>query len=109
VKIAVLTDPESATGYRLAGLEAAVAADSKEAGEALRRLILEDAYALIAVSEALLPDPHQVVRREMRGRHLPVLLTIPSLVSALKEEEEDAERYMRRMIIETMGYEIKAW
>jgi V/A-type H+-transporting ATPase subunit F len=107
VKIAILTDPESATGYRLAGLEVAVATDSREAREALSRFIEEDVYALIAVSEALLHDPYQAVRREMRGRHLPVLLTMPSLVSALKEEEEDEERYVRRMIIETLGYEIK--
>ena len=107
MKIAVLTDAESAGGYRLAGLEAAVAVDAKEAGEVLARLIQEDVYALIAVSEALLPDPYQAVAREMRGRHLPVLLTAPAAVSVLAEEAEDAERYMRRLIIETMGYEIK--
>jgi V/A-type H+-transporting ATPase subunit F len=109
VKIGILTDFESAAGYRLAGLEVAVAVDAKEAGEVLARLIREDTYAIIAVSEALLPDPYQAVRREMRGRHLPVLFTTPSLVSALAEEQENAEGYMRRLIIETMGYEIKAW
>jgi V/A-type H+-transporting ATPase subunit F len=108
VKIAVLTDPESAAGYRLAGLEPAVAVDSKEAAGVLARLIQDGSYALIAVSGGLLPDPYQAVRREMRGRHLPVLLTIPSLVSALTEEGEDAEKYIRRLIIETMGYDIKA-
>jgi len=107
VKIAVLTDHESAIGYRLAGLDVAVAGEAKEAGHALARLIREDTYALIVVSEALLPDPYQAVRREMRGRHLPVLLTTPSLVSALAEEGEDAEKYVRQLIIETMGYEIK--
>jgi V/A-type H+-transporting ATPase subunit F len=107
VKIGILTDPESAAGYRLAGLEVAVAMDAEEAGEVLARLIREDTYALIAVSEALLPDPHQAVRREMRSRHLPVLLTTPSLVSALAKGGEDAERYVRRLIIDTMGYEIK--
>jgi V/A-type H+-transporting ATPase subunit F len=109
VKIAILTDPESAAGYRLAGLEVAVAAGAEEAAEVLRRLLREETYALIAVSEALLPDPYQIVRREMRGRHLPVLLTTPSLVSAFAEEVLHAEKYMRQLIIETMGYEIKAF
>jgi V/A-type H+-transporting ATPase subunit F len=107
VKIAILTDPESAAGYRLAGLEVAVAADAKEAGDVLARLIRENTYALIAVSERLLPDPYQRVRREMRGRHVPVILTTLSLVSALTEEGEDPESYVRRLIVETMGYEIK--
>jgi V/A-type H+-transporting ATPase subunit F len=107
VKIAILTDPESAAGYRLAGLEVAVALDAKEAEEVLGRLIEGDTYALIGVSDALLPDPHRTVSREMRARHLPVLLTTPSLASALAEEGEDAEHYVRRLIIETMGYAIK--
>lgn len=107
MKIAILTDPESAAGYRLAGLEVAVALDAKEAEEVLGRLIEGDTYALIGVSDALLPDPHRTVSREMRARHLPVLLTTPSLASALAEEGEDAEHYVRRLIIETMGYAIK--
>lgn len=107
MKIAVLTDPESASGFRLAGMEAAVAEGSEQAQEALARMVREDRYALIAVDESLLPDPYQAVRREMRGRDLPVLLSAPSLSSAVAEEGEAAETYMRRLIIETMGYEIK--
>jgi V/A-type H+-transporting ATPase subunit F len=107
MKIGVLSDPESAAGYRLAGLHVAVATDATEAQEALARMVQEGTYALIAVSAALLPDPYQAVRREMRGRNLPVLLPAPSPLAAGAEEGEDAEAYMRRLIIATMGYEIK--
>ena len=107
MKIAVLTDPESAAGYRLAGLHVAVAADATEARKVLAGMIQEDAYILIAVSEALLPDPYQVVKREMRGRDLPVLLMVPSPFSAVTGREEDAEAYMRRLILSTIGHEIK--
>jgi len=107
MKIAVLTDPESAAGYRLAGLHVAVAADATEARKVLAGMIQEDAYILIAASEALLPDPYQVVKREMRGRDLPVLLATPSPFSAVTGREEDAEAYMRRLILSTMGHEIK--
>jgi V/A-type H+-transporting ATPase subunit F len=107
MKIAILTDPESAAGYRLAGLEVAVAEDTAEATERLASLVEEEAYALIAVDVALLQDPYQAVKRQMRGRDLPVLLPAPSILSALKEGGEEAEAYMRRLIIETMGYEIK--
>ena len=107
MKIAILTDPESAAGYRLAGLAVFVAADTTEAAERLANLVEEDAYALIAVDVALLQDPYEAVKRQMRGRDLPVLLPAPSIFSTLKEGGEDAEAYMRRLIIETMGYEIK--
>jgi V/A-type H+-transporting ATPase subunit F len=104
VKIAVLTDPESATGYRLAGLYTAVATDATEARKVLVRMIQQGDYILIGVSETLLPDLYQVVKREMRGRDLPILLSIPS---PLIIEGEEAEAYMRRLILSTMGHEIK--
>jgi len=107
MKIGVLTDPESAAGYRLAGLHVTVAVDATEAQKALARMIHEDTYALIAVSSGLLVDPYQAVRREMRSRTLPVLLSTPSPLAAGGGEGEDAEAYMRRLIIGAMGYEIK--
>jgi V/A-type H+-transporting ATPase subunit F len=107
MKIGVLTDPESAAGYRLAGLHVTAAVDAAEAQKALARMIQEDTYALIAVSSGLLPDPYQAVRREMCSRTLPVLFSTPSPVAAGTGEGEDAEAYVRRLIVATMGYEIK--
>jgi V/A-type H+/Na+-transporting ATPase subunit F len=106
VKIAVLTDPESAAGYRLAGLQVVVAPDPAAAREELGRLIQSDEYALIAVDSALVPDPYQAVKKEIRGRDLPVLLAVPPS-GAAAGAGEDAEGYIRRLLKETMGYEIK--
>ncbi len=107
MKIGVLTDSESAAGYRLAGLHVTVATDAAEARKVLARMIQEETYALIAVSSGLLAEPYQAVKREMHGRDLPVLLSAPSPVAAGTGEGEDAETYMRRLIVTTMGYEIK--
>jgi V/A-type H+-transporting ATPase subunit F len=107
MKIAVLTDPESVAGYRLAGLYVAVASDKEEARQVLARMIEEGSYALIAVNVALLPDSYQAVKREMRGRDLPILVSAPSPLAAAAGQGEDAETYMRRLIVATMGYEIK--
>ena len=107
MKIAVLTDPEAAAGYRLAGLEVAVAHDPAEAREVLARLVRSDDYALVAVNLTLVPDPYQAVKRELRGRALPVLLPLPSSGAGLAGAGEEAEAYLRRLIRKTMGYEIK--
>jgi V/A-type H+/Na+-transporting ATPase subunit F len=107
VKIAVLTDPESASGYRLGGLEVALAHDPAEAREVLARLIQSEAYALIIVNMTLLPDPYRAVKRERRGRDLPVLLAAPGQHAPGAVAGEDAEAYLRKLIKETMGYEIK--
>ncbi len=107
MKIAVLTDAESAAGYRLAGMQATVAADAEEARRVLAQMIQEGDYVLIGVSEVLLQDPYQAVRREMHGRDLPVLLAIASPLSGLTGREGDAEAFVRRLILSTIGHEIK--
>jgi V/A-type H+-transporting ATPase subunit F len=107
VKIVVLTDPESAAGYRLGGLEVALARDPAEAREVLVHLIQTEDYALIIVNMTLLPDPYQAAKRELRGRDLPILLAAPAHRAAVTVAGEDAEAYMRQLIRETMGYEIK--
>lgn len=106
MKIAVLTDPDSAAGYRLGGLEVALAHDGDEAREVLARLIQTDDYALIIVDMTLLHDPYQAAAKEMRHRDLPVLLAAPSHRGAIVAGE-DAEAYLRQMIKDTLGYEIK--
>jgi V/A-type H+-transporting ATPase subunit F len=107
LKIAVLTDCESAAGYRLAGLEVIIAEDATAAAKALVRMVQEDIYALIAVQATLMPDPYRSVKREMRGRNLPVLLTIASIDSSVAGRGEDAKAYLRRLIVDTIGYEIR--
>jgi V/A-type H+-transporting ATPase subunit F len=104
--IAVLADSESAAGYRLAGLRVTVAGDAAEARAALVRMVQEGAYALIAVSSALLPDPYQAVKREVQGKDLPLLLPVPSPIVAAGDGE-DAREYLRRLMIATMGYDLK--
>jgi V/A-type H+-transporting ATPase subunit F len=107
LKIAVLTDSESAAGYRLAGLEVIIAEDAAAAAKALVRLVQEDVYALVAVQATLIPDPYRSAKREMRGRDLPVLLPVPSIDSTVAGRGEDAKAYLRRLILETIGYEIR--
>ncbi len=107
MKIAALVDPESAAGYRLAGLHVAVAEDATAARAVLVRMIQENAYALIVVSSALLLDPFQAVKKEMQGRDHPLLLAVPSPGVAGAGEEEDARAYVRRLVIAAIGHEIK--
>ncbi|WP_457628637.1 V-type ATP synthase subunit F [Oceanithermus sp.] len=107
MKIAVLTDPETATGFRLGGLEVHTAQSEDEARERLAEMIETDDFALIAVDEGRLPEPYEAVERVMRGRDLPVLLPFTSLAQAFAAGEEDATDYMRRLVKSTIGYDIK--
>lgn len=105
-KMAVLTDAETATGFRLAGVEVLEADDAASATRALDAAIQAGGYGLVAVDQGLLPDPQKAVERTMRGRDLPVLLSMPSLAFAFAEDQ-DATAYMRRLVRETIGFDIK--
>ncbi len=105
MKIGVLTDAETASGYRLAGLEA-VTSSKEEAARTLAEMVQSNAYALIAVDESLLPDPNKAVERIMRGRSTPVLLSLPNLLEAFSGGG-DARAYMRQLVRQTIGFDIK--
>ncbi|RDI96576.1 V-type ATP synthase subunit F [Meiothermus sp. QL-1] len=105
MRIGVLTDAEVASGFRLVGLEAEVASP-EEAARKLVEMIQSGRYALIAVDERLLKDPNKAAERVMRGRSVPVLLSLPNLQDTLGGGG-DARAYMRRLVRDTIGFDVK--
>jgi V/A-type H+-transporting ATPase subunit F len=105
MRIAVIADPEAAQGFRLAGLEAHAARTPEEAKARLEELVEKGGYALVAVDQALLPEPERAVERLMRGKDLPVLLPIAGLKEAF--QNPNVEGYMRELVKRTIGFDIK--
>ncbi|UBV42448.1 V-type ATP synthase subunit F [Deinococcus taeanensis] len=105
-RVAVLTDAETATGYRLAGA-AVFEATPDTAVAALEQLITEGQYGLVAVDTGLIPDPATATARVMRGRTLPILLPVPSMSDAFSADTVDAKAYMGKLVRETIGFDIK--
>ena len=105
-KMIILTDSETATGFRLAGVEVREA-DSDNAQDALKDIITSDDYGLVAVDAGLIADPNASSERIMRGRDLPVLLSMPSLGAAFSESDDDAKAYMQNLVRSAIGFDIK--
>ena len=104
-RLIVMTDAETATGYRLAGVEVQEAVP-EEAAATLDRLIASDQFGLVVVDEGLIADPVKAAERIMRGRDLPVLLSVPSLGAAFGESD-DAVAYMKELVRSAIGFDIK--
>ena len=104
-RMLVLTDQETATGFRLAGVDVREA-DPEGAQTALEEIIESGDYNLVAVDESLIADPNRAAERVMRGRDLPVLLSMPSL-SAAFGEGDDATAYMKDLVRSAIGFDIK--
>ncbi len=101
-RVAVITDSETATGFRLAGAEVFEAETPQEAVRALREAVRAD-YGLVAVNEALLSGIEEEVRRVLRGRDLPVVVPFP----APRAQLESGEEYIARLVKEHIGFYVK--
>ncbi len=104
-KMLILTDSETATGFRLAGVEVREA-DNTTAQKALEETIQSDNYGLVVVDESLIVDPIKSSERAMRGRSLPVILPMQGLGTAFGESD-DAREYMKELVRRAIGFDIK--
>lgn len=100
--MAVITDPETATGFRLAGVEVREAASPQAALEQLRSLLPLD-YGLVAVNEDLLQGIDEERGRLLRGRELPIIVPFP----ASRAQLESGEAYIARLVKEHIGFYVK--
>jgi V/A-type H+/Na+-transporting ATPase subunit F len=104
-RMLVVTDSETAIGFRLAGVET-LETSAEAAVHDLETAIQSEGYGLIVVDEGLVPDPVRATERVMRGRDLPVLLPMPGL-SAAFDHEADATAYMKELVRSAIGFDIK--
>ncbi len=100
--IAVITDNETATGFRLAGVEVREAGTPEEALELIRQYATAG-YGLLAVSEDLLKGTDDARARLLRGRDLPMIVPLPPARAQL----ESGEAYIARLVKEHIGFAVK--
>ncbi len=101
-KVAVITDSETATGFRLAGVEVREASTPAEALDLIRQYTAAG-YGLLAVNEDLLQGTEEARARILRGRDLPVIVPVPPARAKL----ESGEAYIARLVKEHIGFAVK--
>lgn len=101
-RTAIITDAETATGFRLAGVEVREADSPQTALEHLRTLLSLD-YGLVAVNEDLLKGAEDALNRLMRDRELPIIVPFP----AARAQLETGEEYIARLVKEHIGFYVK--
>lgn len=101
-RLAVITDPETATGFRLAGVEVREADSPQAVLEHIKALLPLD-YGLVAVNEDLLAGTEDERARLLRDRDLPIILPFP----APRPQLESGEQYIARLVKEHIGFYVK--
>ncbi|HEY3318595.1 MAG TPA: V-type ATP synthase subunit F [Coriobacteriia bacterium] len=103
-KLVVLTDAESADGFRLAGVDVEVATSADEARRKLNSLVDDDNSGIIAVNESMMASIDERLQKKIDSIYRPIVVSLP-----LKEtlhEEEDHRAYLSRLIRRAIGFDI---
>jgi V/A-type H+-transporting ATPase subunit F len=101
-KVAVITDPETATGFRLAGVEVTEAATPVDALDRLRGYVAAG-YGLVAVNEDLLRGTDAERARILRRRDFPIVVSLPPA----RLGQESGEVYVQRLVKAHLGFAVK--
>jgi V/A-type H+-transporting ATPase subunit F len=100
----VITTPELASGFELAGVETFTAEDGQQAESILRRLLKERDASLIAIDERFMKDINPRLQRQLETSYQPVVMPIPGGAQAVPGEER--RRYIASLIRKAIGFHI---
>jgi V/A-type H+-transporting ATPase subunit F len=100
-KIVVVTDPDSAPGFRLAGADVIEASSLDEAKKIIPPLIYKDDTGIIAISEDLMPALDEKMQEKIGKTYRPIIIPIPSRIKGIERTS-----YIERMLQRAIGYNI---
>ena len=76
-KLVVLTDPDTADGFRLAGVDVEVVDSAREAREQLASLVDDDESGIIAVNERLMAAIDERLQKKIDSIYRPIVVSLP--------------------------------
>jgi V/A-type H+-transporting ATPase subunit F len=97
----VVTDPDSAPGFRLAGVEVIEVSSQEEARKAINALVFKDDTGIVAVNEEFIAALDQKLLETIEKTYRPIMIPIPSRVKRI-----DRTSYIERMLQRAIGYNI---
>jgi len=102
-RVVVLTDADTADGFRLAGVDVEVV-DSPEATRSrLMSLLDDDATGIIAVNERMMTVDERV-QKKIDSIYRPIVVSLP--IREKLELGEDHRAYLSRLIRRAIGFDI---
>ncbi|MDP2181255.1 MAG: V-type ATP synthase subunit F [Actinomycetota bacterium] len=103
-KLVVLTDSDTADGFRLAGVDVEVADSSDLARKKLSALIDDESSGIIAVNERMMAVIDERTQRKIDSIYRPIVISLP--IREKLEVGEDHRAYLSRLIRRAIGFDI---
>jgi V/A-type H+-transporting ATPase subunit F len=104
-RVVVLTDPETAMGFRLAGIETLEAREMDEAQRLLAGLFEQREPGVVMFNEDYLQALPDRLQKRLEDSLQPIFVPIPHIQSW--QEGERKEEYLSRLLRRAIGYQIK--
>jgi len=103
-RLAVLTDPDTADGFRLAGVDVYEAETSEIARRVLSQLVDDDTTGIIAVNTEMMEAIDERLQRKIDTIYRPIVISLPITEKLRIGEERGA--YLSRLIRRAIGFDI---
>ncbi len=104
-RVVVLTDPESAIGFKLGGVDVVAAPTPEDARRELIGLINDDRSGIIAISEDFMAAIDERTQERIDKMYRPIVVPIPS--KRKLQVGEERREYLARLIRRAVGFDIK--
>jgi len=100
-KFVVVTDPDTAPGFRLAGVDVLEASSLDEAKKIISPLIYKDDTGIVAINEDFMTVLDEKLLDKIAKTYRPIIIPIPSKVKGV-----DRASYIERLLRRAIGYNI---
>jgi V/A-type H+-transporting ATPase subunit F len=100
-KFVVVTDPDSAPGFRLAGVDVLEVSGLDEAKKVIPPLIYKDDTGIVAINEDLMAVLDNRLLEKIDKTYRPIIIPIPSKVKDISRRS-----YIERLLQRAIGYNI---
>ena len=103
-KVVVLTDPDTADGFRLAGVDVQIVESNDMARKQLNALLDDDSSGIIAVNEKMMAAIDERTQKKIDSIYRPIVISLP--IKEQLEMGEDHRAYLSRLIRRAIGFDI---
>ncbi len=100
-KFVIVTDPDTATGFRLAGVDVLEIPNPGEVTALLPSLLLRDDTGIIAMNEEYISSLDEKTMEKIEKSYRPIIIPIPS-----RAKRVDRTSYIERLLRRAIGYNI---
>lgn len=103
-KLIVLTDHDTADGFRLAGVDVFSVDTPGEARQALARLLNDDSAGIVALNEEYMGAIDERLQKKIDSIYRPIVIPLP--VRHMLGAGEERRMYLARLIRRAVGFDI---